>query len=275
MKLFNRILVSIALIAAGICLFSCDNDSEGFDFTGKNGLPSAFKTDNQTIYLSYSGNQLLKMMKKDGSTTSFNYEGNELRSVSFAPPADPNIADGHGSTDFEREGNKILVKSCGEPSLDVSYNQEIELDENGLPIKITDLGAFQMTSEGYNKIGDGKNYLILSFDSSTKNLLKLEIFNLEDSRLITTHTFTYNNQPGSMSQVELPLWFFSFWFQKSSYSTGTYPRQFLNHQNTLTEETITDGETGNTQTIHYKYTYNKSSYPVSVDNGEESMEIKY
>lgn len=78
-----------------------------------------------------------------------------------------------------------------------------------------------------------------------------------------------------MSQVELPLWFFSFWFQKSSYSTGAYPRQFLNHQNALTEETITDGETGNTQTIHYKYTYNKSSYPVSIDNGEESMEIRY
>ena len=37
--------------------------------------------------------------EKDGSTTSFNYEGNELRSVSFAPPADPNIADGHGSSD--------------------------------------------------------------------------------------------------------------------------------------------------------------------------------
>ena len=78
-----------------------------------------------------------------------------------------------------------------------------------------------------------------------------------------------------MSQVELPSWFFGFWFQKSLYSTGIYLRQYLSHQNTLTEETITDGETGNTQTIHYKYAYNKQSYPVSVDNGNESMEIKY
>lgn len=275
MKQFIRILISTALIAVSFCLSSCDNDTEGFGLTGKDGLPSAFKTDNQTTYLSYSGNRLLQMMNQDGFTTTLNYEGDELRSVSFAPPADPNIADGHGSTDFERDGNKILVTSSGEPSLNISYNQEIELDENGLPVKITDLGAFQITSEGYIKIEDGENYLILSFDPSTKDLLKLEIFSLEDSKLITTHTFTYNNQPGSMSQVELPSWFFCFWFKKSSYSTGTYSRQFLNHQNTLTEETITDGETGNTQTIHYKYTYNKNSYPVSVDNGEENMEIKY
>lgn len=275
MKRFIRTLVSTTLIAAAFCLFSCDNDSEGFGFTGKDGLPSAFKTDNRTIYLSYSGNQLLKMMEKDGSTTSFNYEGNEFQGVSFAPPADPNIADGHGFVDFEKEGNKIIVKQGGEPSMDISYNQEIELDENGLPIKITDLGAFQMTGEGYKKIGDGRNYSILTFDPSTKNLAKLEIFSLEDSKLITTHTFTYNNQPGSMSQMELPSWFFVFWFQKSLYSTGVYPRQYLSHQNTLTEEAITDGETGNTQTIHYKYVYNKQSYPVSVDNGKESMEIKY
>lgn len=50
------------------------------------------------------------MMNQDGFTTTFNYEGNELRGISYAPPADPNIADGHGYTGFEKEGNKIIVK---------------------------------------------------------------------------------------------------------------------------------------------------------------------
>lgn len=273
MKRFIRTLVSTTLIAAAFCLFSCDNDSEGFGFTGKDGLPSAFEINEQTIYLSYSGNRLLKMMEKDGSTTSFNYEGNEFRSISFAPPAQANIADGYGSIYFEKEGNKILAKSSGEPSFDL-YVKEIELDKNGLPVKITDMGVFQMTAEGEKKLKDGENYSILTFDPGTKNLLKIEEFSLKESELITTRTFTYDNLPGSMSQVELPVWFFGYWFQKSSYATTNF-RQFLNYRNTLTEETVTDGSTGNSRTIYYKYTYNKNTYPISVDNGKDIMEIKY
>lgn len=93
MKLFIHTLVSTALIAVSFCLFSCDENTEGFGSTGRDGLPSAFKTENQTTYLSYSGNRLLQMMNQDGFTTTFNYEGNELRGISYAPPADPNIAD--------------------------------------------------------------------------------------------------------------------------------------------------------------------------------------
>lgn len=155
--------------------------------------------------------------------------------------------------------------------MDISYNQEIELDGNGFPTKITDLGAFQITSEGYKKVWDGKYYYALTFEPSTKNLLKLEKFNLEDSTLITTSSFQYSDQPGSMSQVELPLWFFSY----HSLTSGISSRQYLNYRNTLTEETVTDGKTGNTHTTYYKYTYNKNAYPVAVDNGEEKMDIRY
>ena len=271
MKLFIHTLVSTALIAVSFCLFSCDDNTEGFGSTGRDGLPSAFKTENQTTYLSYSGNRLLQMMNQDGFTTTFNYEGNELRGISYAPPADPNIADGHGYTGFEKEENKIIVNQSGEPSMDISYNQEIELDGNGFPTKITALGAFQITSEGYKKVWDGKYYYALTFEPSTKNLLKLEKFSLEDSTLITTSSFQYSNQPGSMSQVELPLWFFSY----HSLTSGISSRQYLNYRNTLTEETVTDGKTGNTHTTYYKYTYNKNAYPVAVDNGEEKMDIRY
>ena len=120
MKLFIHTLVSTALIAVSFCLFSCDDNTEGFGSTGRDGLPSAFKTENQTTYLSYSGNRLLQMMNQDGFTTTFNYEGNELRGISYAPPADPNIADGHGYTGFEKEENKIIVNQSGEPSMDIS-----------------------------------------------------------------------------------------------------------------------------------------------------------
>ena len=93
------------------------------------------------------------MMNQDGFTTTFNYKGDELRGISYAPPSDPNIAERKRLYRFRKEGNKIIVKQSGEPSMDISYNQEIELDGNGFPTKITDLGAFQMTSEGYKKYG--------------------------------------------------------------------------------------------------------------------------
>lgn len=275
MKQFIRTLTSIVLIATSLCLFSCDNDPKDFGLTGKNGLPSSFKIDNQTIYLSYAGNRLQKIMHKDGSTSSFTYEGDELLSIFFAPPADPNMADGHGAIDFKKEGNKIRITQTGEPSLDISYDQEIELDENELPVKITDLGTFQMAGEGEKKLENGKNYSLLTFDPSTKNLLKLEKFNLEDSTLIASHTFKYDNQPGSMCQIKAPAWFFSYWFLHLSYDTDLYSRQYLNYHNTLTEETVTEGSIANSSTIPYKYMYNENGYPVSVDNGKKSMKIKY
>lgn len=274
MKQFIRTLSSTAIIAVSCCLFSCGDDIEGFGLTGKEGLPSRFKTADKTTYLSYSGNRLLQMMDEFGFTTSFEYEENVLKWVSFAPPADPNIADGHGSTRFEKEGNKILAKSSGEPSFNL-YVNEIELDENELPTKITDKGVFQMTSEGEKKLWDGKYYSILTFDTSTKNLLKLEKFNLEDSTLITTYTFKYSSQPGSMSNVELPSWFFAYWYQRNPHISELLSRQFLNNKNTLMEETITDKASGESNTIHYKYSYNDKTYPVSIENGEKIMEIRY
>lgn len=274
MKQFIHTLASTALLAASFCLFSCNDDIEGFGLTGKDGLPSALITTDKTTYLSYSGNRLMQMMDEIGFTTSFEYEGNELKWVSFAPPADPNIADGHGSTRFEKDGNKILAKSSGEPSFDVSVN-EIELDENGLPAKITEKGLFQMTGEGEKQLSDGKYYSILTFEPSTKNLIKLERFSLEDSTLITSYTFKYNSQPGSMSKVELPSWFFAYWYQRNPHISELLSRQFLNNNNTLMEETTTDEASGESNTIHYKYTYNDKSYPVSVENGEKTMEIRY
>ncbi len=39
MKLFIHTLVSTALIAVSFCLFSCDENTEGFGSTGRDGLP--------------------------------------------------------------------------------------------------------------------------------------------------------------------------------------------------------------------------------------------
>lgn len=267
-----RSLTAAVVIAISFSLFSCDDNEEGFGLTGTAGLPGMFKTNDNATYLSYSGNRLSQIMTKRGSTTTFNYEGNELQSIYFAPPADPNIADGHGSLRFEREGNKIRTIRNGEPT-NIALIEEIELDANELPAKITEMGYFEPTSEGYKKLYDGKKYSLLTFDPSTKNLLKRETFSLKDAELLNTYTYKYDNSPGSMSQIELPSWFFAYWHQYYA-DTAVYS-QFLNHRNNITEVTDTYNKTGEIHTTYYTYTYNKGGYPVSFDNGYNVFEIRY
>ena len=50
MKLFIHTLVSTALIAVSFCLFSCDENTEGFGSTGRDGLPSAKQRIKQPPY---------------------------------------------------------------------------------------------------------------------------------------------------------------------------------------------------------------------------------
>lgn len=267
-----RSLAAAVIIAISFSLFSCDDNEDGFGLTGKNGLPSMFRIDDNETYLSYSGNQLLLMMYENGATTAFNYEENAFQSISLAPPPYPSIADGHGFVRFERKGNKIRVISSGEPT-NVASIKEIELDKNELPAKITDMGYFEPSSEGYQKLYNGKDYSVLTFDPVTKNLLKRDIFSLKDSILLKAYTYKYDNSPGSMSRVELPSWFYAYWYQ--NYAGTAIFSQFLNHHNNMTEETVTDKETGEIHTTYNKYAYNGESYPVSCDNGNVVFEIRY
>lgn len=272
-KLFCSI-ASTAFIALSLCMFSCE-ESEEFDFTKLNGLPSIIKSNDFILYLSYSEKQLSKMKVKDGSTAQFNYEQGEIKSVSYLPPE--GVADGHAWIQFERtENNKIQVSRGGEPDGSRSKMEEIELDENLFPVKISDLGFFEQGADGLKKIEEGETYTLLTYDPSTKNLIKREIFSLKDSLLQQTYTYKYDMAHGLMDQVKLPLWFAGYWNNIHATNRLHY-RLFFNYTNNLTEETIENKTDNSTHTIRYEYTYNNNDYPAAVswsDEGE-GVVIRY
>lgn len=271
MNQFVRNLSSAACIAVSLCLFSCDNDTVGFGLSGKDGCPSVIETDNRAFYLSYDGYKISEIKEKDGSGTSFSYEQNKLKSISFTPPKD--VMDGHGSVDFRQEGNKIWVESSGEPFFEL-YVTKIELDENQLPVKITEMGQYHNNgSEGLVKEHEGERYTSLTYDASTRNLLKKEVFSIKESKLLRTYTYKYDNMPGSMSQTDLPAWFFIYWSNRYTYDF--YHLQYSNYKNNVIETTLSDDTDGSDRTTTYEYTYNDNKYPVSSQSNGEEVKIAY
>lgn len=272
----KRITLFVAMLSS-ILLLSC-NDDDDLKLTKEEGLPGFFEQNDGTkFYVSYLGNQPTQVKRKGGSTTSYEYEEGIPSKIVFTPPKD--VADGNGATSFTKEDdNKIRVESWGEPSFDL-YVQEIELDEEKNPVRITDIGAFERGPEGLTKVRDGVKYVKITIDPTTKNILKNEVFSLENSELLATYSYEYDNNPGTMSKIDWPLWLFIYYCNNNSSYYNSYYRQFFNYKNNLVKETADDKAESTNYTVNYTYTYNKNGYPVSASNDkslyENSIVIQY
>ncbi|MDR2041049.1 MAG: permease [Tannerella sp.] len=271
-KLFVYISV-IALFSLGT--LSCDGEEEG----RPSGKPVKIKSsDNSGASFSYEGNRLVQMQENgSGSTIAFRYENGELASLSFSP-TDPKVADGHGYTRFKREENgKITVESGGEPATDMFRVQEIELDANHFPIKITDLGVYSIGKEGRTKEYDGAYCSLFSWDASTGQLLREEVCEIGTSQVVATYTYKYDNAPGLLSEVDCPLWFYAYWNRERHYALGTYRALFFGYANNLTEVTIDDSPDDRHEVLKYDYDYSPEGFPVAVSlqtSGGETLVIR-
>ena len=169
-KLFLTISSAI-LLMAGLCLSSC-SDNDDIKQTGIDGRPSALLSNGQ-VFASfvYSGNLFAGIQYPDGHATRFNYEDGVFSGISYTPPKD--VADGHGWVHFSKTGDKTYeVSHGGEPSTDINFREEVVLDANGLPVKVTFTGVFQQGPNGEKQIEEGGGYALLTFDPATRQLLK-------------------------------------------------------------------------------------------------------
>lgn len=266
-----------AAMLTSLLLLSC-NDDDDLKLTKEEGLPGFFEQNDGTkIYVSYQGNQPTQVKKKNGSATTYKYEGGIPSEIIFTPPKD--VADGHGGTSFIKEGdNKIRVESWGEPS-SLLYVKEIELDKDKTPVKITNIGAFERGPEGLFKVYDGVEFVKITIDPITKNILKNEVFSLENSELLATYSYEYDNNPGTMSEIDWPLWLFIYYCSDNASYYDSYYRQFFNYKNNLVKETVDNKAESTTYTVNYTYTYSKNGYPVSATNDkfqyENNITIRY
>ena len=146
--------------------------------------------------------------------------------------------------------------------MDIDYREEVALDANGLPIKVSFTGIFQQGANGEKQIKEGDRYAFLTFDPATRQLLRQEI---------------YDNASGSISHLEFPMWFLGWWYYNHVYSYDFKNVQFLNHHHNITKITSENSER-NRSSVTYTYKYNKNNFPVSVfcDKWEdEEVGIRY
>lgn len=284
-KLVSMATFSVCLFAS-LLFFSCDNDDE-FPRTGVPGRPAAILyEDGSRSVFSYSGQRLDQIGRTEGGGTDFEYENGELVCLWSFPP--PNVADGHGSTEFEHTSDgKILVKNMYEPGLGEFNLEEIELDADGFPTQITHKGCYQLSSTE-KKLPDGKieyiphtkplspgkTYTLLSFDHSTGLLRQQEEYSATDSTLQYRFTYEYDATPGIFSLMRLPRWFWGYRMYSYRMSTNLYCRQFFNYSKNLTRETIFIASNNHTHTLTYSYIYDSNGYPVVITNVSQPEEIR-
>jgi hypothetical protein len=270
MNNYNITCTFLCLLLAGLAACS-KNDSE--PLTGQPGKPSRITYNNETVYFAYQDNKIHRITEKEGAglVTEFAYENRELISVS-SWVTNPMVADGSSFTEFRKEGeNRIIAHSTAEPS-SMYYEKEIELNDRGLPVRITETGAYDYivledeNETGWTKIREGQYYALFSWDASTGNLLKKETFLIETSEPVASYTYTYDKAPGIVSKTDGPAWFYAYWGGGGIYSAvGTAHHMiFANYANNLTEATIDDYANNLHITYTYTYAYNPEGYPLSI-----------
>lgn len=264
-----------------IALFACTND-EDFPSTGKPGLPSSFEySDGSRFSFAYANGQLSRILAPDGGGTDFHYKNGELSSLSFFPPE--GMADGHGWVEFEKiDERTIQVRHTGEPMLSAFQMEEITLDEHGYPVRITDLGAYD--SQGTNEdssslelLWEGKTFTLLTFDLSSGNVLKQEMYSRSDSMLLLTNRYEYTSTPGMLSGVKLPRWFTGYWSSRQVTQSDPYYRLFFNTHHNLSKELGCDIRTCESLNATYEYRYDENGFPCWVSNEAlpEGVQIRY
>lgn len=274
-KLFSTIM-SAVIVMAGVSLFSCSDD-DGIRLTGIEGCPSALLSDGQLMAsFIHDGNRFAGVHYSDGHAAHFNYEDGNLSGISYTPPK--GVADGHGWVHFTKTSDHLYqVSRGGEPSGDISYIDEMALDANGLPTKISFIGIYRLGANGNELMEEGGGYALPTFDSATQQLLKIEVFD-KDSQLQQVYTYEYDQAPGSSSRLDLPVWFAGWWSYRHAYSSQFEDVQFLNFRNNVTKITSEDKVKDKSSSITYIYEYNESGYPVRVssDAGEGTeVSIRY
>lgn len=261
----KAIIQILAVLICSIFIVSCDNDDNDLQVTGINGKPSGIKYDNTNAFFYYQGSKLSRIKEIKGSILDFKYENNELVSISYSPE-DKGVQDGIGSTVFRKEGsNKIIIESSGAPSFSL-YRHELEVNENNIPIKITEVGIYDRTgtSGELSKVMDGKYYAVFTYDSDNKNLIKQTLYNKSTSEIVTTYDYEYDNNLGIMSKIDLPLWFYAYKAYGARDFRNTYNRIYFNYCNNVIKETISDVSVTRQNVFNYNYQYNKADVPISM-----------
>lgn len=264
-----------ALLCA-IVMVSCSNDDGDLQLTGVKGRPSSIKNKNPgmgDIFFFYHGDRLSVIEETKGKISNFKYENNELVSVDFSQ-GDKNIVYSFVSISFKKEnGNKIIIEAWTK-SFSHKLSWELEIDKNNIPVRITDRGidsASGINGE-FTKIREGEHYGVFSYDPVTKSLKSQAIYSIKTGKIVAAYTYEYDSNIGTISKVDLPLWYYAYMVYRSRDSASAYDRLFFNYSNNIVKESIDSDNIAVKDVINYTYKYNKENAPILMKSDRPNTE---
>ena len=264
------------LVACIACFSSCGPDSEVNpepepETEVIKGRPTAFElyTNTQDSYHYINENQLSKIVYNSNSTImDIHYSGNDITSCTFTykPPQG-----GVSRIDFEKVGNNRINATMVFEYSQINYI--IHLNANGLPVS-------------YNLINDDNERIDKEFTflpNSNQIHQKKDYFYFEQNeptvRRVNTYTYEYDNNPGTTSKINCPVWFRLFFSEVVVLSMSD--RELSNYYNNVVKESSTAEEMGvnipGSEILEYHYTYDDEGYPSSVIEPrlKSTITIKY
>jgi len=241
---------------------SCsENDTDNLKLTGEEGRPKSFRFNNGDYYLlTYDGSRLLTRIDKKGRTYTYKY--NDDGFYYYSAVMAPEEGGEGGAIRFEKESkNKIIVQDGLQPDMLYDF-LEIDLDESEVPVRITHNGVYCCLGiENPDLLQEGSYYFKIKVDPETKNLLKTEKISKKDSKILETITYEYDDKYGTMSGIDLPIWF-RIYYSVRFRSSDPINKQILNYHNNIVKQTVSESDKEDKIT-KYIYTYDEKGFPLS------------
>lgn len=239
-------------------LFSCgDSDDDGINGRPTNITRTTSDGSQVTTRFSYQGGRVSQVREGDFEE-NFKYEDGELIS-SYSQPTNSQIADGTSTTTFTKSNNKIVVETSGTPSSQI-LRYTIDLGASNLPIKITYDGIYQLNEEGMLLKKSGDYYMTFEYNQASKVLTKMTKYKYDTIDVLASYTYEYDENVGVFSQANMPTWYYVFCASRSA--SSSYNVLYLNYNNNVLKETIT--EDGLASVSNFIYQYNSDKTPISL-----------
>jgi hypothetical protein len=230
---------------------SCGSDGDGNTETEVvKGRPTVFEfnANTQDLYHYINENQLSKIVYSD-VTMDIHYTGNEIAGCTFTRKPEYGGALG---IDFEKVGSDRINATIRYDHFQVNYR--IYLDANGLPV------SYNMMIDDKERID--KEFTFLSH-SNQIHQKKVYFYSTTDALpVVKTHSYEYDNHPGSTSKINCPVWFRLFFSDVSMH--GVSDKELSNYYHNVVKEHITYDTPLKNEMLEYHYTYDDEGFPSSV-----------
>ena len=219
------------------------------------GRPTVFElyANTQDSYHYINENQLSKIVYSD-VTKDIHYSGNsgdEITGCTYTHKP------GHGGAsriDFKKVGSNRINATIVYEYFQINYM--IHLNANGLPV------SYNLINDDNERIDKEFTFLPNSNQIHQKKVYFYYDQNDPTVKRVNTHIYEYDNNPGTTSKINCPVWFRLFFSDVIVSSISD--KELSNYHNNVVKENVSNNTTPTNDILEYHYTYDSEGFPSSV-----------